>query len=76
MEIVRDADIVMFLSREIENDRTAPVLLNIAKHRNGALDTIRLDWNGACMRFTESDNQSKYPIKPKSDQETQYDTQY
>ncbi len=74
--IEQDADIVMFLSREIENDRTAPVLLNIAKHRNGALDTIRLDWNGACMRFKESDNQSKYPVKPKSDQETQYDTQY
>lgn len=74
--IEQDADIVMFLSREIENDRTAPVLLNIAKHRNGALDTIRLDWNGACMRFTESENQSKYPIKPKSEHETQYDTQY
>ena len=65
--IEQDADIVMFLSREIENDRTAPVLLNIAKHRNGELDTIRLDWNGAFMRFTESVNQSKYPVMPKKE---------
>ena len=62
--IEQDADIVMFLSREVENDHeNSPILLNVQKHRNGELDQIRFDWSGAYMRFTESKNQSKYPVK-------------
>ncbi len=61
--IEQDADIVMFLSREIEGDKESPILLNVAKHRNGELDQIRFDWQGAYMRFTESENQSKYPLQ-------------
>lgn len=60
--IEQDADIVMFLSREIEGNHDSPIILNVAKHRNGELDQIRFDWAGAYMRFTESENQSKYPV--------------
>lgn len=70
--IEQDADIVMFLSREIEGNHDSPILLNIAKHRNGELDQIRFDWSGAYMRFTESSNQSKYPVtKTESGQKTE-----
>ena len=61
--IEQDADIVMFLSREIEGDKDSPIILNVAKHRNGELDQIRFDWQGAFMRFKESENQSKYPVQ-------------
>ena len=70
--VEQDADIVMFLSREIENDHDSPIILNVQKNRNGALDQIRLDWSGAYMRFSESANQSKFlAIQPKKQQGTQ-----
>lgn len=58
--IEQDADIVMFLSREnesIKNAKEFPILLEIAKHRNGELAKIRYDWEGPYIRFTESKNQ-------------------
>ncbi|MDD4315834.1 MAG: replicative DNA helicase [Clostridia bacterium] len=58
--IEQDADIVMFLSREDESVKNAaefPILLEIAKHRNGELAKIRYDWEGPYIRFTESKNQ-------------------
>ena len=70
--IEQDADIVMFLSREIENDKESPILLNVAKHRNGELDQIRFDWAGAYMRFTESENQSKYTQVSTKKEQTAY----
>lgn len=65
--IEQDADLVMFLSREIEKDMTSPILLDLVKHRNGRLTQIRLDWTGNFIRFEESANQSKYPVKPRID---------
>jgi replicative DNA helicase len=62
--IEQDADIVMFLSRENEDDHDGPILLNIAKHRNGELKQIRFDWAGRYQRFTESREQPKYEIRP------------
>lgn len=64
--IEQDADIVLFLSREDEKNKESAILLDIAKHRNGKLDQIRLDWAGNFGRFTESANQMKYiPKQPK-----------
>ncbi len=60
--IEQDADIVMFLSREDEKDKkNSPVILNVAKHRNGDLGFIRLVWDGAHQRFTEHSDQNYYP---------------
>ncbi len=73
--IEQDADIVMFLSREVEGDKEGPVILNVAKHRNGELAQIRFDWAGQYMRFSESENQSMYPVgkKPQTAQTAQED---
>ena len=66
--IEQDADIVLFLSREDEKDKeNSPILLDIAKHRNGKLDRIRLNWIGKYIRFVESENQSAYTPKPKTE---------
>lgn len=66
--IEQDADIVLFLSREDEKDKeNSPILLDIAKHRNGKLDRIRLNWIGKYIRFIESENQSAYIPKPKTE---------
>ncbi len=63
--IEQDADIVLFLSREDEAAKhDSPILLDISKHRNGELGQIRLNFDGKHMRFTESDDQSKYTYKP------------
>lgn len=59
--IEQDADIVMFLSREDEQQKHAKqysILLEIAKHRNGDLARIRYDWEGPYLRFKESSNQN------------------
>lgn len=62
--IEQDADIVMFLSREDENDKkNSPIMLDIAKHRNGELGSIRLAWDGAHQRFSEHQDQMKYVPK-------------
>ncbi|MFA5450262.1 MAG: replicative DNA helicase, partial [Clostridia bacterium] len=58
--IEQDADIVMFLSREDEADKGKPsynIILDIAKHRNGALAEIRYNWESENVRFSESDDQ-------------------
>lgn len=56
--IEQDADMVMFLSREDENDvANSPIILSIAKHRNGELKDIRYNWRGEYMRFEESEDQ-------------------
>ena len=59
--IEQDADIVLFLSREHEDDTKKGeynVILDVAKHRNGGLDSIRLYWTGANVRFIEHQDQS------------------
>jgi len=56
--IEQDADIVAFLTREDEDDKSGPVILNIAKHRNGALFSVRLSWQGEFVRFEESIDQT------------------
>lgn len=58
--IEQDADIVMFLSRENENEKSTgnyTVFLDIAKHRNGSLAAIRYNWEGQYVRFSESTDQ-------------------
>ncbi|MDD3946802.1 MAG: replicative DNA helicase [Clostridia bacterium] len=58
--IEQDADIVLFLSRENENDKVSSnytVFLDIAKHRNGELGVLRFNWEGQYVRFTESTDQ-------------------
>lgn len=58
--IEQDADIVMFLSREDEQTKNAKeynVILDIAKHRNGELAKVRLNWEGPYIRFSECKNQ-------------------
>jgi len=48
--IEQDADVVMFLYREDDEDLSS-MKLNIAKHRNGALRTIDLKFRGERVRF-------------------------
>jgi len=58
--IEQDADIVMFLSRENENEKSNgnyTVFLDLAKHRNGELAAIRFNWEGQYVRFTQSEDQ-------------------
>ena len=62
--IEQDADIVMFLSRKDPkpdeiSDGTSDTncLLDIAKHRNGALAKIDLKWAGQFVRFYEADTE-------------------
>lgn len=59
--IEQDADLVMFLYREIEEDKQhSPIILDVSKHRNGELKKIRLNWQGEFMSFAESEDQSEY----------------
>ena len=55
--IEQDADIVMFLYREDyynqDTENANITELSIAKHRNGATDTIRLRFHKETMRFTD-----------------------
>jgi replicative DNA helicase len=48
--IEQDADVVMFLWRDDEED-LANMKLSVAKHRNGALRTIDLRFRGERIRF-------------------------
>lgn len=50
----QDADVVMFLYREDEED-LENITLNIAKHRNGPLRTIKLFFRGDRIRFYGSE---------------------
>jgi len=48
--IEQDADVVMFLYRE-DDDDLENMKLNVAKHRNGALRTINLRFRGDRIKF-------------------------
>ncbi len=48
--IEQDADVVMFLWRE-ENDNNENIMLDIAKHRNGPLKSIPLHFKGDRIKF-------------------------
>ncbi len=48
--IEQDADVVMFLWRE-DDEGTENVVLDIAKHRNGPLKTVKLFFKGDRIRF-------------------------
>lgn len=50
--IEQDADVVMFLHRLDENDRTKVDLI-VAKNRNGPCGTIHLHWQGDTTTFSE-----------------------
>jgi replicative DNA helicase len=59
--IEQDADIVMFLSLENEEQRARPeynVILDIVKHRNGEKGELRYDWHGTHVKFLEAENQN------------------
>jgi replicative DNA helicase len=59
--IEQDADIVMFIYREVlynpETDKKNEAIINVAKHRNGPVDTISLYFNN---RTTKFENMSTY----------------
>lgn len=63
--IEQDADVVMFLYREDEEDREN-VILDIQKHRNGPLKKINLYFKGDRIRFYSVNQQqtAKKPAKP------------
>ncbi len=85
--IEQDADMVMFLSRENEEEKGAALsnmILDIQKHRNGECKKIRYVFEGAHVRFKESSNQNmdnldftvskpkkKFPSNPDSPGEIQ-----
>ena len=58
-DIEQDADIVFFLygasEKEVQEDanKARERFVKIAKHRNGELETIRFDFDGAYQRFTD-----------------------
>lgn len=52
--IEQDADVVMFLWRE-EADNQENIMLDIAKHRNGALKSIPLHFRGDRVKFFSRD---------------------
>jgi len=56
--IEQDADVVMFLYREDEED-LENIKLNIAKHRNGPLKTISLRFRGDRIKFYGVDKKRK-----------------
>jgi replicative DNA helicase len=51
----QDADVVLFIYRDEVYNKESPdkgtAEIICAKQRNGALDTVRLSWNGPLMRF-------------------------
>lgn len=56
--IEQDADIVLFLYRDVSTEEeTNKVKLSIAKHRGGSLGTIDLIWKGEYTRFFDPDTQ-------------------
>lgn len=59
--IEQDADLVIFLYREDDEDKKhSPIMLDLSKHRNGELKKIRLNWQGEYMTFAESEDQSEF----------------
>ncbi|MBX4205845.1 replicative DNA helicase [Candidatus Microgenomates bacterium] len=63
--IEQDADVVMFLWREDEED-PSQVVLDIAKHRNGPVGNIKLYFRGDRTRFYERDVHQGTPPGPKA----------
>jgi len=58
--IEQDADIVMFLHREKgEGQEVEEAQLKIAKHRNGPLATIKLDWHGEWSSYLNPSNEHR-----------------
>jgi replicative DNA helicase len=74
--IEQDADIVMFLYREVEDDKeNSPVVLSVAKHRNGELKDIRLKWQANICdlrsgRPVQAQNCQSGPHKPAGEEES------
>lgn len=55
--IEQNADVVMFVHREGYYDEDAPkhlAELIFGKHRNGAIGTVHLNWEGHLMRFNDT----------------------
>lgn len=55
--IEQDADVVVLVHRDSYYDEQAPQNegdLIVAKNRNGEVGTVRVGWNGACVRFQDS----------------------
>ena len=52
--IEQDSDVVMFLYRE-DDDNVENISLNIAKHRNGPLATVKLYFKGDRIKFYSRD---------------------
>ncbi len=65
--IEQDADVVMFLHREVYYDIGNTDLINqaeciIAKNRHGAQDTVKLGWDGQFTRFKALEHRFDQPI--------------
>ncbi len=56
--IEQDADVVMFLWRE-DDDNSESMMLDIAKHRNGPLKSIPLHFRGDRIKFYSRDSKHK-----------------
>ncbi len=56
--IEQDADVVMFLWRE-DDDNTENIMLDIAKHRNGPLKSVPLHFRGDRIRFYSRESKHK-----------------
>lgn len=56
--IEQDADIVMFLWKENEEEKNQ-IVLDIAKHRNGPLGQVKLIFKGERLKFFERETQRK-----------------
>lgn len=72
--IEQDADIVMFIYKPdmyndvVNEDGPGICELNIAKHRNGPLDTIKLRWHGEYVTFTDVDKKERKFEAPQKDE--------
>lgn len=56
--IEQDADVVMFLWRE-DDDNSENIMLDIAKHRNGPLRSVPLHFKGDRIKFYSRDSKHK-----------------
>lgn len=65
--IEQDADIVMFIYKAdmyndiVSEDEPGIAEVILAKHRNGALGTVKLRWDGATTSFTNTKNHKPKP---------------
>ncbi|MDP3917572.1 MAG: DnaB-like helicase C-terminal domain-containing protein, partial [Candidatus Woesebacteria bacterium] len=56
--IEQDADVVMFLWRE-DDENNENIMLDIAKHRNGPLASVPLFFKGDRIKFFSRDSKHK-----------------